>query len=286
MKVKGLHLNKAVTTLISINFIQILLLVGIGVYSRCKFKESLFNIKNKDLKLLLIVVLFIIFTNIIMAIRNIRELTNANSRYNMASESLKRVENLNNILRAQRHDFLNHLQVVHTLLELDEYDEAKDYIEKVYEDIKKVSRVLKTSQPAINALLQAKLADCEMKGVKVNLNITSQLKQLKVPSWEMCRVLGNLIDNAIYELQKVHHDDRLLEIKIFEQLNNYILIVRNNASEIPKEIQQNIFEPAFTTKGEEGQGMGLYITKEIVQSNGGSITVYSDENYTEFKVTV
>ena len=71
------------------------------------------------------------------------------------------MDELNRALRAQRHDFLNHLQVVYSLIEMEEYQEARDYIEKVYGDMQSVSRAMRTDSPAINALLRVKLADCE-----------------------------------------------------------------------------------------------------------------------------
>ena len=68
-------------------------------------------------------------------------------------DTIEAMESLNNTLRAQRHDFLNHLQVVYSLMEMQEYDEANAYIEKIYGSITAVSRVMKTANPSINALL-------------------------------------------------------------------------------------------------------------------------------------
>ena len=80
------------------------------------------------------------------------------------------MDELNRALRAQRHDFLNHLQVVYSLIEMEEYQEARDYIEKVYGDMQSVSRAMRTDSPAINALLRVKLADCENAGILTELD--------------------------------------------------------------------------------------------------------------------
>ena len=71
---------------------------------------------------------------------------------------MKNLENLNLKLRAQRHDYMNHLQVIYGLLELGEYEDAREYMEPVFKDITRVTRAMKTSQPAVNALLQAKIS--------------------------------------------------------------------------------------------------------------------------------
>ena len=57
--------------------------------------------------------------------------------------SLKNLEKLNSELRAQRHDYLNHLQVVYGLMELEEYDELKQYLQPVYKDMLKTGKALK-----------------------------------------------------------------------------------------------------------------------------------------------
>ena len=170
-------------------------------------------------------------------------------------------------------------------MELDEYKDAKEYIEEVYKDIKKVSKVMRTSQPAINALLQAKMVDCESKSIDLNLNISTKLENIQIPSWEICRVLSNLVDNAIFELCRLKKS-RKLSIDIHEELNNYVFIVKNNGIKIPEEIMHKIFQPTFTTKGEQGQGMGLAITKEIVEEWQGNIEVTSNDEFTKFTVKV
>lgn len=80
-------------------------------------------------------------------------------------QTIEAQEDLNITLRAQRHDFLNHLQVVYSLIEMKEYKEANDYIERVYGSIASVGKVLRTANPAINALLQVKLGVCEKAGI-------------------------------------------------------------------------------------------------------------------------
>ncbi|NTV89496.1 MAG: GHKL domain-containing protein, partial [Clostridiales bacterium] len=201
-------------------------------------------------------------------------------------ETDSRLEDLNKTLRAQRHDFMNNLQVVYSLIEMDEYKDAKDYIEKVYNDIQSVNRVMKTSNPAINALLQAKVLNSEKHGICVELIATTKLTDLKIPSWELCRVLGNLIDNAIYALLDKKPPAMKLTIELSEDLKNYIFRISNNGCMIPEDIIPRLFEPGFTTKGDKGDGMGLAISHGIIEENGGSLSVRSNEELTVFECTV
>lgn len=216
------------------------------------------------------------------AVVDIREATSAKrllTQLDDMDDTIIAMEGLNNTLRAQRHDFLNHLQVVYSLMEMGEYEEANAYIEKVYGAITAVSRVMKTANPAINALLQVKLAACEKAGVKVELNIQSAWKNLPMPGWEMCKVLSNLIDNAIDALEEV--TDRRLTVTLTEDLRSFRFSVSNNGPMIPVKSWQNIFLPGITTKG-GGHGMGLHIVRETLKRRGGDIELISDAEKTEF----
>ena len=112
-------------------------------------------------------------------------------------ESIHDLENLNTTLRAQRHDYLNHFQVIYGLMEMQEYEEAKNYLDPVFKDIMKVSKALKTSLPAVNALLQAKMEMTEKNHIDLFLEERSDLKKITIEPWNLCKVLANIIDNSI-----------------------------------------------------------------------------------------
>ena len=196
-------------------------------------------------------------------------------------DTIEAMENLNNTLRAQRHDFLNHLQVVYSLMEMEEYEEANAYIEKVYGSITAVSRVMKTANPAINALLQVKLAACEKAGIPMEMNIQSTWKDLPMPGWEMCKVLSNLLDNAIDALEEVEPAERRLSLTLTEDLRSFRFAVANTGPMIPMKSQETIFQAGVTTKV-DGHGMGLYIVRKVLRERGGDVMLKSDGVCTEF----
>ena len=198
-------------------------------------------------------------------------------------QTIEAMSNLNITLRTQRHDFLNHLQVVYSLIEMEEYGEANEYIEQVYGRITAISRVMKTAVPAVNALLQVKAAACEQARVRLTLEITSKWETLEntMPAWEMCKVLSNLIDNAIDAMEKQAAKKRQLTISLTENLRQYCFCVSNSGTPIPEDMQESIFQPGITTKG-EGHGMGLYIVRKTIRGWGGDITLESNAERTAF----
>ena len=278
-----INTSKTVTAIIIINLIQILTLLVIIIYGYTLINEYNFEIAG-SVRMILYVVLGIVILNSIMSIKDIYLLTNIRAKYYMQLKTIHEVEKLNRILLGQRHDFLNHLQVLNSLIYMEEYAELKDYFKRVYHDINKVSRTLKTYNVAVNALLQAKLQECENKGINVELKILTKLENLKIPSWEMCRVLGNLIDNAIDALEFTH--DKHLTIEINSDIFGYIFRVIDNGAIISPAIEQKIFEAGFTTKGIKGEGMGLAIVKEIISNYQGKISLSINGNKKVFTIRV
>lgn len=200
-------------------------------------------------------------------------------------ESIKNLEDLNTRLRAQRHDYLNHFQVIYGLMELDEYEEAKKYIAPVFKDIMKVSKALKTAQPAVNALLQAKIEVAEKNNIDLFLEIRSDLKNIPIEPWNLCKVLANIIDNSISALSEVNQDKNI-RFEIGEDKNSYTFLICNNGPQIPENHLEDIFKQGFTTKDEQGHGMGLYIVSKIIKEAGGTVSVTSNSDKTCFGLEI
>jgi sensor histidine kinase regulating citrate/malate metabolism len=200
--------------------------------------------------------------------------------------TIRDLESLNTTLRAQRHDYLNHFQVVYGLMELDEYEEAKKYLAPVFKEILKVGKALKTSKPAVNALLQAKLSEAEQSGIDFYLEVRSDLSKLSMESWSLCKVLANILDNAMRAVLDKEDSEKKVEVIIQELEKDYHFMIRNNGPCIPEEMIDEIWKQGVTSKKEAGHGMGLYIVQKIVADNGGMVQVSSTEERTDFTVVL
>lgn len=196
-------------------------------------------------------------------------------------ESINNLEELNTKLRSQRHDYLNHFQVIYGLMELNEYEEAKKYIEPVFKDIMKVSKALKTAQPAVNALLQAKIELAEKNNIDLFLEIRSELKNIPIEPWNLCKVLANIIDNSMTALA-TKIKDKQINIEIGEDKINYTFLISNNGPKIPENQIDEIFKQGYSTKNEQGHGMGLFIVAKIIHEASGRISVESKDDKTSF----
>jgi len=98
---------------------------------------------------------------------------------------------------------------------------------------------------------------------------------------ELQQVIANLISNAADAVDKggklsvsvtcVDDDNNLSNTAV-------LLRVEDDGHGIPPEHLERIFEPFFTTKKDVGTGLGLWVSKEIVERHGGKIQVASHNN--------
>jgi two-component system sensor histidine kinase AgrC len=277
VKKQSYNISKIVLISILLNLIQVIF-ITLFIYYK---SENPYMIEGNFI--IYVIAISIAINNIITGITFYNLLFRKSS--NNLIDTIKYLEDFNKTLRTQRHDYLNHIQVIYSLMELEEFEEARKYIEPVYKDIVKVSKALKTSKPAVNALLQAKLQMAEKNHIDMELEVKSDLKYLKMEPWEFCRVIGNIIDNGIFAL-KLKSDNRYMLVEFSEDLQNIRINISNNGDSIPTEIINNIFKEGFTTKNDKGDGMGLTIVKEIVENYSGAVTATSNDKMTSFEIVL
>jgi protein-histidine pros-kinase len=95
--------------------------------------------------------------------------------------------------------------------------------------------------------------------------------QVEVPLGELRQVFTNLISNAIDAMP----EGGVLRLEVASEGQDVKLIISDTGLGIKEEKIGEIFEPFVTTKGEKGLGIGLWISRNIVEKQGGSIHVRS-----------
>jgi two-component system, OmpR family, sensor histidine kinase VicK len=90
---------------------------------------------------------------------------------------------------------------------------------------------------------------------------------------KVARVLSNLLDNAI---KFTPSGDIMITAQEDYSTNKIIVRIRDTGTGIDSEIYPKIFQK-FTTKSIKGTGLGLYISKNIVEAHGGDIIAENNE---------
>lgn len=266
---------------IAINSLQIFCAAMILLYAI--FSKS-FHIPEQAEIALVAIAAGIVIWGAAVDIRDAGIMRRIEQQNDMLEEAYLQLEELNSTLRKQRHDFKNHLQVVYTLTEMQAYSDVQDYVKRIYEDVQSVGSLIRTAVPAVNALLSAKATDCSERGIAFEADIQSSWEDMPVAGWEMCRIIGNLIDNAMDALTESHPPHPQIRIRICESLTCWRLDVENNGPQISDAHKACIFMPGFTTKS-AGRGNGLNIVQDLVQAYGGRISLESEPRRTCFSCT-
>ena len=101
---------------------------------------------------------------------------------------------------------------------------------------------------------------------------------------EYSQVLINLLANAKEAIQEKKIADGQIRVTISQQENMSVVVVEDNAGGIPPDVLPRVFDPYFTTK-DTGTGIGLYMSKVIIETNmGGHIGVSNIEGGARFTI--
>ncbi len=107
-------------------------------------------------------------------------------------------------------------------------------------------------------------------------------------------ILSNAVNAVVKKSQKAHAGEGLsgyspeVSLHVTRQDGSILVCIRDNGIGIEETIIDKIFDPFFTTKTtSEAAGVGLYLSREIVQNHGGDIQVKSvKDEYCEFIITL
>ena len=260
--------------------------------------------------LMAIAILLLLFQNWKSSKLNVAALTNLNKQITFQNKQLEQTlddlrqsnKDKDRILKVVAHDLRNPLGAISSIasLLLEEVDFSQEHME--------LAKLMKTSShhslEMINDLLAANfnyrpeemkkdvvdmrilLHECieqlkfkaDEKDQKINQEIAADIVVL-ADREKIWRVLSNLIVNAI----KFSPSGSAIDVKLIERDQKMELSIKDHGIGIPEELKNKIFD-AFTdakrkgTSGEQPFGLGLSISKQIIEAHGGKIWFESDVN--------
>jgi signal transduction histidine kinase len=98
---------------------------------------------------------------------------------------------------------------------------------------------------------------------------------------QMEQVIINLLTNSMYALEAKETKEITLSAEVKEK--RIYLIITDTGTGIDSEIEDKIFLPFFTTR-KDGAGIGLTLSKNIIEAHGGYLAFENGENQTKFTV--
>lgn len=170
------------------------------------------------------------------------------------------------------------------------YEQSKDIIKNMSATIDDFANFFKPNKDTtifdVSACIKEALNIIQTLIAQENININLNLTDVKIngiPN-ELIQVLINLVKNSIDAFVINNITTRNIDITMLEE-NDFVTIkLQDNGGGIPKDKQEIIFEPYFTTKhASQGTGLGLFISKMICEHGfNGSLHVHSQNSTTTF----
>ncbi len=188
---------------------------------------------------------------------------------------IEQLQEMNRIIRTQRHDFVNHLQTVYGLMQLGMVEEAQVFMSEIFTEVQISGEVLRLAIPELSALLLVKMGLATSRNISFKIEVRSDLAKLRVRPLDLVSVTGNLINNALEAVEKLPAADRKVQIRIFENTGYFIVQTLNNGF-IPQDLQRKIFASGFSTKNDRAdRGLGLASVKHLADTHKGFVVVSS-----------
>lgn len=116
----------------------------------------------------------------------------------------------------------------------------------------------------------------EKRHITVDFEKVGEVPVFSFDALRIGQIMNNLLSNAI----KYNHDGGVIKVTAGLEGNNLKVTVEDNGTGIPKSLQKKLFTKFYQTSSGHrgtGTGLGLYITKAIVEAHGGKISLESEE---------
>jgi PAS domain S-box-containing protein len=109
--------------------------------------------------------------------------------------------------------------------------------------------------------------------IDFQMDLISEIAQVHINKIRIEEVLINLISNARKALEKTHIENKRIIVKTRQEDSSIFLEVQDNGCGVPEHLSDRLFDQFFTTQlPGEGMGLGLSISRKIVQDHGGTLT--------------
>ncbi|MGL5380219.1 MAG: sensor histidine kinase [Clostridium sp.] len=163
-------------------------------------------------------------------------------------------------------DYNNHIQTIYSLYKEDKLEEANNYINALNFKILEISNNFYTKNETIDAILFNKVALCNNHNIKINIK-SCIIENISISDYDLCTLLGNLLDNSIEANLYVEKSYREITLKL-SIIKNCLVINLSNSTKENHKMRNNKF---ISIKKEEGHGIGLNQIQSIVHKYNGDI---------------
>ena len=174
-------------------------------------------------------------------------------------------------VRTIKHDYNNIIQAMNGYIATKQYDKLQNHINMVMEECNLINNLSTIdpkifNEPAIYGIVGSKFFLAQEKDIPMELDVTTNIKDISFDMPLLSRILGIFLDNAIEATSKTENKFIRLEMRFDKKKCADIIRVYNTYDQKVQNNLQDIYEKGFSTKKVKS-GIGLWEVKKIVTKN-------------------
>lgn len=178
------------------------------------------------------------------------------------------------------HDIKNHLMHVAYDIKTQNYEKAINYIERIFKQPNTQPDSMDLANDTLNFIINYKVHEAKKKGISVSAQV-EDIQDCDVEDFDLCSLLGNILDNAIESAEK--EIEKHIIIEIYNYSGYQIYSIKNRVGE-PVLIQNAAL--SSTKRDTKNHGYGMKQIYDIINNYQGHIDIYEKEKYFNVKVLI
>lgn len=272
-------LNLSLNLTITINLILGIITIFIQSYIFSIYKDNF----PSSLMIITVLSLLIYFSISMYSLIRTNKLEQTSQELETEKLYNKTLTLLHDNIRCFKHDFDNIVQAIGGYIALNDMDGLKVYYKNLFEDCKQTNNLNILNPKVINnssiySLLTNKYYLASEKGIKMTFDIFTDLSNINFNIYELTRILGILLDNAIEASEET--EEKLINIE-FRANNKKQLFIIENSCKDNNISTTKIFEKGYSTK-EHNSGIGLWKVHNILSKNE-NVDLFTTVNNNKFR---
>lgn len=196
------------------------------------------------------------------------------------TDELSGTRSMLDTFRSFNHEFLNKLHIILGYLQTGDTKKAMDFIINSNlvssESVRQTADCIRVSR--ICALVIGKMMHAAELGILLTVTHDSCCieKDMLIPVDDCVTLIGNLLENAIEELNSKEHEIKEITLGIYCRPDCNILICEDTGGGIRPGLSEHLMEKNISSKG-ENRGTGLYLVQQLLDKNKGELTIETEE---------
>lgn len=200
----------------------------------------------------------------------------ADQLLSMQTDYYKQVEEAQAEVTALRHDLKRHLHSIVSLLQMEQYEQALEYINGIYDSTNHLTVPVSSGNRMVNIMLSRTKQQAEEADITFTTNIMIP-PTLPIENVDMCIILGNLLDNAVEACNRITGDSvrKYINVEILFRKAFLVISITNSFN---GEYQMKGSRYESTKTGETFCGIGLSNVSTVVERYEGDMKISHDDH--------